>query len=158
MEKPSRLHFGVIVWALLGLAALLFYGVFVSLVVAVPEGGGESRMSNAFAAIGAWAALWACLLILLAIDHVHAERSSWTSWVAVLLVPLAGLAVLFATDYPGNGLCTLSLVALPLAIGVYLLIGALPRLRASAHVTAAKAVVLLLIAAFSAYPIDKFIS
>ena len=57
--------------------------------------------------------------------------------------------------YEASGL---SLVALPPVIGVYLLIGALPRLRASAHVTAAKAVVLLLIAAFSAYPIDKFIS
>lgn len=158
MEKSRTLQPALVGATLVGLVALLLYGLFLSLDFADVLGGGESRMSNAFAAVGALGALWIALLILLAIDLGCARRPTWAKVATVLLVLIAGPAILFATDYPGNGLCALSVIALPPVIGAHFAIGMIPRLRATAEGQATNAIMLLLIGVLSVYPIVKFIS
>ena len=157
MEKSSKTRHDVAVAIILGLVAALLYGVFISLNFASP-GGGEGRIANAFATLGAWAALWVFLLVLLAIDRVRAGQKSWTARAAILFVPVAGIAVLFATDYPGDALCALSVVALPLLVLAYLLLGALARLRATSQPWRTKALLMLMTAALSIWPIVRFAS
>jgi hypothetical protein len=93
--------------------------------------------------------------MLLVADQFRVGRPLWTR-AAILLVPLAGIATLFATDYPADSLCRLCVVALPPIVGAWLLLGALPRLGAWAG--RAQAALLLLMAGLSIYPIERFIS
>ena len=76
----------------------------------------------------------------------------------MLVVPVAGIAVVFATDYPGDTLCALSVLVLPLIVGAYLTVGALASLRAAPQPRRTRAVLMLLVAALSVYPIVRFAS
>jgi len=152
MARASKLRAGMIAPAFAGLITILLYAAFMATNFAAPAGGGEDRIANAFAAVAAWAALWLVLLTLLVIDVVLCERKSWREWLALLLVPIAGIAVLFATDYPSDKLCAATIAALPLVIGGYLLAGRGP----AAWAGGARAVLLLLIAGLSYYPIARF--
>jgi hypothetical protein len=155
IEQSPRVRLGMIVAIVAGLATLLLYVGFLALTLADPEGG-ESRMANAFASLAWLAALWAMLLLLLVVDRVSASVKSWTTPLAFVLVPIAAIASLFATDYPNNRWCQLTLAALPLIVGIYLVLGRLPSLRRTAQI--GKPVLLLLVAALSIYPIEKFVS
>jgi hypothetical protein len=154
IRKPGA---GTIVMAAGGGVALLLYLWFLSLDFAALEGPGDSAVGNAFATLTALAALWGLLLLLVAIDR-GLGGPSWIRRAAFVLVPVAGIGTLFATDYPGNKLCQLSVLALPLLVGAYLLLGRLPRRGASRHAGGAQAILLLTMGAISAYPIEKFIS
>jgi hypothetical protein len=105
----------------------------------------------------AFVALWALLLVLLTIDRIRAGPS-WRARFAFLMVPIAGIATLFATDYPSNRLCELAVLALPPMAGAYLLLGWLPHRGGKPRTAGAQALVLLLMAALSAYPTVKFLS
>ena len=154
-EQAPRLRLGTVVTIVAGLATLLLYVGFLALTLADPEGG-ESRMANAFASLAWLAALWGMLLVLLIAERVRATARSWTAPLAFLLVPIAAVASLFATDYPSNRWCQLSLAALPLIVGVYLVLGRLSSLRTTARI--GRPAMLLLRAALSVYPIEKFVS
>lgn len=142
---------GTILMAALGAAALLLYLWFLSLDFASISGPGDSVVGQAYATLAALAWLWVLLLALVAMDRVLGGPS-WPRRAGFLLVPIAGIATLFATDYPGNRLCQLDVMALPLLIGVYLLLGRLP----ARHAAWAQAATLLGIAGLSVYPIMLF--
>jgi hypothetical protein len=154
-DRAPRLRLGIVVTFVAGLATLLLYVGFLALTLADPEGG-ESRMANAFASLAWMAALWGMLLVLLVADRISATAKSWTTPLAFVLVPIAAIASLFATDYPSNQWCELSLAALPLVVGVYLVLGRLPSLPTTARI--GRTAMLLLMAGLSVYPIEKFVS
>lgn len=153
MEKGTRLRPGTMLMAAGGAAGLLLYLWFLSLDLAGIEGPGDSVVGQAYATLAALAWLWGLLLALVAADRALGGPS-WARRAGFLLVPLAGIATLFATDYPGDRLCRLAVLALPLLVGAYLLLGRLPPRRAGW----AQAAALLALAALSAYPIARFVS
>lgn len=157
MERKPKPQAGTIVTVVVALAILLLYLTFIAQDFAAHEGPGDSVVGDAFRTLGTLAALWALLLVLLVVDQIRATGPAWRTRGAILLVPIAGLATLFATDYPSNRLCELSLVALPPIVGAYLLLGWLPD-QARAQAGKAQAAMLLLMAALSVYPIERFVS
>jgi len=136
-----------------GIAALLCYFWFLSVDLASIRGPGDSVVGQAFEALTALAWLWILLLVLLAFDRGLGGRS-WSRRAGFVLVPVAAVATLFATDYPSDRLCQAAVVGLPLLVGIYLLLGRLPRHRAAV----AQAATLLPLAALSAYAIVRFCS
>lgn len=155
MEGRPKLRGGTIAMALAALAFLLLYLTFLAQDFATLQGPGDSAVGNAYATLTALAALWGLLLVLLVADQIRAK--GWWTRIAILLVPIAGIATVFATDYPSNRPCIWTIVALPLIVAAYLMLGWLPH-RASAPVGKAQAVTLLLMAALSVYPIERFVS
>jgi hypothetical protein len=136
-----------------GASALLLYAWFLSVDLASLVGPGDAVVAQAYEALTALALLWGVLLLLVAVDR-GLGGPSWPRRAGFLMVPAAGIATLFATDYPGRLLCRLSLLALPLLVGLYLLLGRLPPRRAAR----AQAAALLPMAALSAYLIRLFLS
>jgi hypothetical protein len=153
MAMSARPRGGTILRAAMGAAALLLYLWFVSLDYAAISGPGDSVVAQAYATLAALAWLWGLLLVLVVMDRMLGGPS-WPRRAGFLLVPVAGIATLFATDYPGDRLCQLDVMALPLLIGAYLLAGRLPARWAGM----AQAAMLLGVAALSVYPIVRFAS
>jgi hypothetical protein len=153
MEKSAKVRPGTIVMAAGGVAALLLYFWFLSLDFASIVGPGDAVVAQAYATLTALALLWGVLLVLVVMDR-GLSGPSWTRRAGFVLVPVAGIATLFATDYPSNRLCQLSILALPLLVGAYVLLGRLPARQAAR----AQAAVLLPMAALSAYAIRLFVS
>lgn len=153
METRAKPRPGTIVMAAGAGAAFLLYSWFLSLDLAAIAGPGDSVVAQAYATLTALALLWALLLALVAADRVLGG-ASWPRRAGFLLVPAAGIATLLATDYPSDRLCQLDILALPLLVGAYLLLGRLPPRRAAVTQSAA----LLAMAALSAYPIMRFVS
>jgi len=153
MGLRGKIRPGVAAMAAGGAVALLLYLWFLSVDLATLVGPGDSVVGQAFEALTALAWLWAALLGLVAIDRILGGPS-WPRRAGFLLVPAAGIATLFATDYPGRWLCRLSLVALPLLVGLYLALGRLPPRRAAFAQTAA----LLPMAALSVWLAKLFLS
>jgi len=151
MEKSARLRPGTIVTMAGEAAALLFYLWFLS--ADLPDAiGGEARMAQAYSALAALALLWLVLLALVVADRAFGGPS-WTRRAGFVLIPLAGIATLFATDYPSNWICQLMVLVMPLLVGAYVGLGRLPPRRAGT----AQSAVLVPIAALSAYAIQLFV-
>lgn len=153
MAMSARPRGGTILMAILGAAALLLYLWFVSLDFASISAPGDSVVGQAYAIFAVLALLWGLLVLLVVADRVLGGPS-WARAAGYLLVPIAGIATLFATDYPGNRLCQLDIMALPLLIGAYVLAGRLPARWAGW----AQAATLIGVAALSVYPIVRFAS
>jgi hypothetical protein len=155
MEGRPRLTGGTIAMALAVVAFLLLYLIFLTQDFATLQGPGDSAVGNAYATLAALAAMWGLLLVLLVVDQIRAK--GWWTRLAIPLVPIAAIATVFATDYPSNRLCIWTIVALPLIVAAYLMLGWLPQ-RAAAPAGKARAVMLLLMAALSIYAIEIFVS
>jgi hypothetical protein len=155
MEGTSKPRGGTIAMALAALAFLLLYLTFLAQDFAAIEGPGDSVVGNAYATLTALAAMWGLLLVLLVVDQFRAK--GWWTRLAILLVPIACIATVFATDYPASRICVWAIVALPLVVAAYLMLGWLPP-RAGAWAGKAQAVMLLLMAGLSVYPIERFVS
>jgi hypothetical protein len=153
MDKEARVPAGAWVMAAGGAAALLLFGWFLSVDLASIVGPGDSVVGQAYEALTALALLWGVLLVLVALDR-GLGGASWARRAGFLLVPVAGVATLFATDYPGRWLCRLSLIGLPLLVGAYLALGRLPR----RHAARAQAAALVPMAAISVWLIRLFVS
>lgn len=152
MENAKRLRPGIIVMAAVGVAAALLYGWFLSVDLASALGG-EARMAQGYEALAALLWLWIALFALVVVDRVLGG-TSWTRRAGYLLVPLAGIATLFATDYPSKRLCQIAVLALPPLVGGYALLGRLPARLAGR----AQALALLPMAVLSAYVVRLFMS
>jgi hypothetical protein len=152
MEQARRPRPGTIVMAAGGAAAALLYAWFLSVDLASVVGPGDAVVGQAYEALTALLLLWCVLLVLVIVDRVLGGPS-WVRRAGYVLVPLAGVATFFATDYPGSRLCRFILLALPLLTGAYVALGRLPR-REAGRVQAA---VLLPMAVLSAYAIRLFL-
>lgn len=136
---------------LVGLAASILFLLAMSLNFANPGGGGESRIANAYESLAALGWLWMALFVLLVVDAARLPRHWPASATAMVLLPVAAVATLFATDYPHDLVCIFSFPAMPMLFGALAL---LPRGRPAVGRTS----VLVAIAALSAFLIIKFLS
>lgn len=157
MDAKPKLRAGTIAVAVAALAVLLLYFAFLAQDFRTLEGPGDSAVGNAYATLAALAALWGLLLVLLLADQILAAGPAWRTRPAILLVPIAGIATLLATDYPSDRLCLWAVAALPPVVGAYLLLGWLSR-RGAKPAAGAQALMLLLMAGLSVYPIERFVS
>jgi hypothetical protein len=151
--SETRRPAGVIAMAVAGGVALLCYLWFLSINFAAINGPGDSVVGQAFETLTALACLWILLFALLAFDRGLGGRS-WSRRAGYLLVPIAAVATVFATDYPSDRLCQTAVIGMPLLVALYLLLGRLPKRQAAI----AQAATLLPIAALSAYAIERFAS
>lgn len=150
MGENPKSRAGTVALAIFGGVALLLYGWFLSVDLA-PSVGGDAVVGQAFEALTALGLFWIVVLVLLAIDR-GVGGPSWPRRAGFVLVPLAGIATTFATDYPNDPLCRIGIIVMPLLIGAYLLAGRLAVPRASQLQTA----ILLPMAVFSIYAILLF--
>jgi hypothetical protein len=134
-----------------GLLAALLFAWFLS--VDLTHVSGDAVVGQAFEAFTALGFLWVVLLALMLLDR-GLGGASWPRRAGFLLVPLAGVAAFFATDYPDDRLSRAGVVAMPLLIGAYLAAGRLAP-RQAARVQAA---LLLPLAGLSYYSIALFAS
>lgn len=150
MGESRKFGPGTIALAIFGALAALLYGWFLSVDLA-SDVSGDAVVGQAFEALTALGLFWIVVLVLIAIDR-GIGGPSWPRRAGFVLVPLAGIATTFATDYPGNLLCRIGIIGMPLLIGAYLLAGRLPMRQAAR----AQGAILLPMAAFSAYAIELF--
>lgn len=151
MGERAKLRPGTIAMAVLGVIALLLYGWFFAANSATAYG--DAVVGQAIETLLAVALLWLVLLVLVVIDRVLGGPS-WPRRAGYLVIPLSAVAMTFATDYPNNALCQAGILATPFVVGLYVLAGRMPA-RSAARVQTA---ILVLLAAFSAYAIELFVS
>jgi hypothetical protein len=136
--------------AALGGVAVLLYCWFLAANSATVYG--DAVVGQAIETLMAVSLLWLVLLVLVTIDRA-VGGPSWPRRAGFGVIPVAAVAMTFATDYPHDLLCQAGVFGLPLVIGLYVLAGRLPPRQAAR----AQAAILLLLAAFSAYAINLFI-
>jgi len=151
VELRARLSPGTIAMAAFGVVAALLFAWF--LAVNSETVYGDAGVGQAIEALTAAGLLWLVLLVLLVFDRALGGPS-WARRAGFVLVPVGGIAAFFATDYPGNRLCRLTIVAIPLLIGAYILAGRMKPLQAGR----VQAAILLPVAALSWYCIALFAS
>ena len=84
-------------FVLIALACPL-YVIMIANALNTPAGGGAAAMSNAFEALFVTAGLWILLAILVITGGVMGSMPRWAAIVAVLLVPISGVAAFTAID------------------------------------------------------------
>jgi hypothetical protein len=149
MGESTKPRAGTIAMAAFGVVALLLYGWFLS--VNAMSVSGDAVVGQAIEALTALGLLWLVLLVLMGFDR-GIGGPSWPRRAGWLVAPVTAIATVFATDYPHNPLCQWGIILAPLLIGLYMLAGRLPARQAGR----AQAVILLPMAAFSAYSINLF--
>jgi len=109
-------------------------GLYIAMLVnaATPIGGGEAAFSDAIASLFLTVTLWIVLALLLVNGALMGEMPRWSAIVAVMLVPLSGVAAFVAID-----MCSRHIqwaiafpTTLPPLIAAYAMWARLPRLRA----------------------------
>ena len=109
-------------------------GLYVAMLVnaATPLGGGEAAFGDTIASLFLTFALWIVLALLLVNGGLMGEMPRWSAIVAVMLVPLSGVAAFVAIDMcSGHILWAIAFPAtLPPLIAAYAMWTRLPRLRA----------------------------
>ena len=82
------------------LVLALAFGLYVAMLlnVHVPAGGGEARIGNAYQVLFLTLWLWIVLAVLLIAAGMMGEMPRWVVFVAVFLLPLAGIATFTAID------------------------------------------------------------
>ena len=108
-------------------------GLYIAMLVnaATPLGGGEAAFSDAIASLFLTVTLWIVLALLLVNGALMGEMPRWSAIVAVMLVPLSGVAAFVAID-----MCSRHIqwaiafpATLPPLIAAYAMWARLPRLR-----------------------------
>jgi hypothetical protein len=109
-------------------------GLYIAMLVnaATPLGRGEAAFSDAIASLFLTVTLWIVLALLLVNGALMGEMPRWSAIVAVMLVPLSGVAAFVAID-----MCSRHIqwaiafpTTLPPLIAAYAMWARLPRLRA----------------------------
>jgi hypothetical protein len=86
-----------------------------------PVGGGEALMAQAFEMVFIAFALWIVMVAMLVLGGVMGGMPRWVGWLAIVLVPMAGIADVVAVDMCGRHMpwAVVVVVLLPLLIGFY---------------------------------------
>ena len=128
-EKLRSAPYGAI--ALLAVAIGLYVAVLANSVPA--SGGGEERISQAYAAFFLTLWLWIVLALLLLVGGIMGQMPRWAAISAIFLHPLAGLVAFVALDAVSRhvGGAILFVALLPILIAGYALWARLPQLHAA---------------------------
>ena len=110
--------FGLIVLALIALVLLV---LLAGNALYAPAGGGEALMAQAFQMVFIAFALWIVMVAMLVVGGVMGGMPRWAGWLAIVLVPMAGIADVVAVDMCGRHMpwAVVVVVLLPLLIGFY---------------------------------------
>ena len=118
---------------MLSLIAAVLLVMLVGNALYVPAGGGESLMAQAFEMLFIAVALWIVLPLMLLVGGVMGSMPRWVAWLAIVLVPMAGVAAVTAIDMCSRHMewAIVLVAAFPLLITFYAFWARLPRLRAA---------------------------
>jgi hypothetical protein len=84
-------------FVLIALACPL-YVIMIANAINTRAGGGEAAMANAFEALFVTGGLWILLAIMLIVAGVMGAMPRWAAIVAIVLIPLSGVAAFIAID------------------------------------------------------------
>ncbi|HEY1942112.1 MAG TPA: hypothetical protein VGH40_08325 [Roseiarcus sp.] len=126
-SKLRSIPYGTLV--LLVIAA----GLYVALLAnsAPPTGGGEERISQAYAGFFLTLWLWIALALLLVVGGVMGRMPGWAAITAALLHPVSGVAAFVALDAVSRNVsgAILFVALLPLLLAGYAVWARLPQLH-----------------------------
>jgi hypothetical protein len=129
-NSPPQRSVPIVAFLLVAVACGLYIAILVN--AATPLGRGEAAFSDAVASLFLTVALWIVLALLLVNGGLMGEMPRWSAIVAVMLVPLSGVAAFVAID-----MCSRHMqwaiafpATLPLLIAAYAMWARLPRLHA----------------------------
>lgn len=106
---------------MLALIAAVLLVMLVGNALYKPAGGGEALMAQAFQMVFIAFALWVALVGMLVLGGVMGGMPRWVGWLAIVLVPMAGIANVTAVDMCGRHMewAVVVVVALPMLIAFY---------------------------------------
>lgn len=101
--------------------------------ISFSAGGGDASFGKAVASLFFTAGVWIALAALLVIGGIMGAMPRWSAVIAVVLVPLAGVATFTAIDMCSRHLkwAVVFPVILPLLVGAYALWARTPKFRAA---------------------------
>jgi hypothetical protein len=111
--------------------ALVLYGVMLANAVHEPGGGAEAGLSEAILGFLVTVGLWIVLAVMLLAAGLTGAMPRWAAILAVVLVPMSGVAAFTALDMCSRHMpwAVLFLVLLPILIAFYAFWARLPALR-----------------------------
>ena len=127
-EAPQRTFpFGTIL--LLAIAGVLYVAMLST--ITFSTGRGDASFGEAVASLFATLGLWIALIVLLIAAGMSGEMPRWARFVAVILVPLSGVATFAAIDMCSRHIkwAIVFPLVLPPLIATYALWIRMPRLR-----------------------------
>jgi hypothetical protein len=83
-------------FALMALAAVLYVLMLINALT--PMGSGDAAFSDAYEAFLIIVGLWIVLAVMLIVGGLMGSMPHWAGWIAVLLLPLSGVAAFAAID------------------------------------------------------------
>jgi cytochrome bd-type quinol oxidase subunit 2 len=126
---PLRRDLPIGLILLLALAGAAYLAMLAN--AARPMRGGEGAMADAFEALFVTLGLWIVLSLLVAAAGIMGAMPRWAGGLAVVLVPLSGVATVVAIDMCSRhkGWAIVFPAVLPLLIALYAVWARLPRLH-----------------------------
>jgi hypothetical protein len=132
--RPERsIPFGTIV--VLAITCVLYVAMLGS--ISFSAGGGDASFGKAIASLFFTIGVWISLAVLLAVGGVMGAMPRWSAMVAVVLVPLAGVATFTAIDMCSRHIkwAVVFPVSLPLLVALYAIWARMPKFRAAVSAT-----------------------
>jgi hypothetical protein len=126
-QQRRSVPFGTIVLlAIVGALYLLMLGS-----ISFSSGGGDASFGRAIASLFFTVGLWVALAVLLIVSGVMGEMPRWAAIIAVILLPLAGIATFTAIDMCSRHIkwAVVFPVILPLLVAAYAVWARLPKFR-----------------------------
>jgi hypothetical protein len=146
-SPPRSFPFGTIL--LLAVVGVLYVAMLST--ISFSAGGGDAAFGKALASLFATAGVWIALAVLLIAAGIMGEIPRWVAFIAVFLVPLAGIATVTAIDMCSRHIkwALVFPVVLPLLVAIYALWARFPALRAAVPIESMSALVWALVLVLS---------
>jgi hypothetical protein len=111
--------------------ALILYGLMLATALHEGTGGAEAGIENAIEALLITVGLWIVLAVMLVVAGVTGSMPKWAAVLAVILVPMSGVATVTALDMCSRHIpwAIIFPILLPLLIIFYAFWARLPSLR-----------------------------
>jgi hypothetical protein len=130
VSSPHRsVPFGTIL--VLAIACVLYVAMLAT--ISFSAGGGDASVGRAIVSLLVTLGTWIALAVLLAVGGIMGDMPRWAAWVAVILLPLSGVAAITAIDMCSRRIewAVIFPIVLPLLIATYALWARVPRFHAA---------------------------
>jgi hypothetical protein len=133
----------------LAIACVLYVTMLAN--ISFSAGGGDASVGRAIASLLFTLGTWIALAVLLAVGGIMGDMPRWAAWVAVILLPLSGVAAITAIDMCSrhHKWAVIFPVLLPLLIATYALWARVPRFHAAISAERMSACVWILVLVLS---------
>lgn len=131
MDLPPQRSFPFGTIVVLAITCALYLAMLSS--ISFSAGGGDASFGKAMASLFFTVGVWISLAVLLIVGGVMGAMPRWSAIIAVILVPLAGVATFTAIDMCSRHIkwAVIFPVVLPLLVAVYALWARMPNFRAA---------------------------